>query len=127
MSASIRTRLPPKATADEIIAKYGTGIGVSGTGISNCGVAIGLGCDMTDRESVAKMFENVMLAYGGIDAVIVTAGVFVPPDKTGTIEDKMWDFTFGINVKGAYIVADEANKIFKKQGLEGQHYSDDEC
>src|SRR5205823_11966506 len=67
-----------KATANEIIAQYGTGIGVSGTGISNCGVAIGLGCDTTDRESVAKLFENVMLAYGGIDAVIVTAGVFVP-------------------------------------------------
>ncbi|MGB7207141.1 MAG: bifunctional rhamnulose-1-phosphate aldolase/short-chain dehydrogenase [Pyrinomonadaceae bacterium] len=108
-----------KATAAEIIAQYGAGIGVSGTGISNCGVAIGLGCDMTDRESVAKLFENVMLAYGGIDAVIVTAGVFVPPDKAGHIEDKMWDFTFGINVKGSYIVADEAHKVFKKQGLTG--------
>src|SRR5213078_3419986 len=42
-----------------------------------------------------------------------------PPDKTGYIEDKMWDFTFGINVKGAYIVADEAHKIFKRQGLTG--------
>jgi len=60
-----------------------------------------------------------MLAYGGIDAVIVTAGVFVPPDKSGHVEDKMWDFTFGINVKGAYIVADEAHKIFKKQRLTG--------
>ena len=108
-----------KATADEIIAKYGAGIGVAGTGISNCGVSIGLGCDMTDRESVARMFEQVILAFGGIDAVIVTAGVFVPPDKTGHIDDQMWDFTFGINVKGAYIVADEANQIFKKQGLKG--------
>ena len=108
-----------KATAEEIIAKYGAGIGVAGTGISNCGVAIGLGCDMTDRESVARMFEQVILAYGGIDAVIVTAGVFVPPDKTGHIDDGMWDFTFGINVKGAYIVADEANQIFKTQGLKG--------
>ena len=108
-----------QATADEIIDQYGPGIGVSGSGISNCGVAIGLECDMTNRESVSKLFENVMLAYGGIDAVIVTAGVFVPPDKSGNIEDKMWDFTFGINVKGAYIVADEANKVFKKQGLTG--------
>jgi NAD(P)-dependent dehydrogenase (short-subunit alcohol dehydrogenase family) len=108
-----------KATADEIIAKYGAGIGVAGTGISNCGVSIGLGCDMTDRESVARMFEQVILAFGGIDAVIVTAGVFVPPDKTGHIDDQMWDFTFGINVKGAYIVADEANQILKKQGLKG--------
>ena len=108
-----------KETADEIIAKYGTGIGVSGTGISNCGVAIGLGCDMTNRESVAELFNKVMLAYGGIDSVIVTAGVFVAPDKTGRVEDSKWDFTFGINVKGAYIVADEAYKVFKKQGLTG--------
>ena len=108
-----------KATAGEIIAKYGAGIGVAGTGISGCGVAIGLDCDITDRESIARMFEQVILAYGGIDAVIVTAGVFVPPDKTGHIDDGMWDFTFGINVKGAYIVADEANKIFNKQGLRG--------
>ncbi len=108
-----------KATADEIISKYGPGIGVSGTGISNAGVAIGLGCDMTDRESVRELFKKVILAYGGIDAVIVTAGVFVPPDKSGRIDDKMWDFTFGINVKGAYIVADEANTIFKEQRLQG--------
>jgi len=106
-------------TADEIITKYGPGIGVGGTGISNCGAAIGLGCDMTNRESVASMFEKVMLAYGGIDSVIVTAGVFVPPDPTGRVADDKWDFTFGINVKGAYIAADEAYKIFRKQGLTG--------
>jgi rhamnulose-1-phosphate aldolase/alcohol dehydrogenase len=108
-----------KQTADEIIAIYGQGIGVSGTGISNYGPAIGLGCDMTDRASVAELFEKILLAYGGLDAVIVTAGVFVPPDKAGNIDDKLWDRTFEINVKGAYIVAEEAAKIFKKQGLKG--------
>ena len=108
-----------QATADEIIARYGAGIGVSGTGLSNCGPAIGLACDITERESVAQMFREVMLAYGGIDAVIVTAGVFVPPDMTGRIADALWDKTFGINVKGAYIVADEAHKIFIEQGLAG--------
>ena len=30
----------------EIIAKYGEGIGVAGSGLSNCGPAIGLGCDI---------------------------------------------------------------------------------
>jgi rhamnulose-1-phosphate aldolase/alcohol dehydrogenase len=106
-------------TASEIIAQYGPGIGVAGSGISDCGPAIGLGCDMTDRKSVAELFEKVMLAYGGLDAVIVTAGVFVPPDKGGNIDDRMWDHTFKINVKGAYIVAEEANKVFRKQGLKG--------
>jgi rhamnulose-1-phosphate aldolase/alcohol dehydrogenase len=108
-----------KATAQEIVDAYGPGIGVSGTGISNCGPAIGLGCDITNRESVAKVFENVMLAYGGLDAVVVTAGIFVPPDKSGRIEDRQWALTFNINVTGAYIVADEAFKVFKKQSLPG--------
>ncbi len=73
------------------------------------------------------MFSDVMLAYGGIDAVVITAGVFVPPDKTGHIppdktghiEDSLWARTFSINVTGAYIVADEANKEFQRQGLPG--------
>jgi len=106
-------------TAREIIDTYGPGIGVAGTGVSNCGPAIGLRCDITDRESVAAMFQEVMLAYGGIDAVVVTAGIFVPPDKTGHIDDSLWSRTFSINVTGAYIVADEAHKIFKQQGLRG--------
>jgi len=108
-----------KETAQEVIAKYGEGIGVAGSGISNCGPAIGLGCDITNRENVARMFQDVMLAYGGLDAVVVTAGVFVPPDKTGHIEDSLWSLTFSINVTGAYIVADEAHKILKQQGLRG--------
>ena len=107
-------------TAQEIIAKHGEGIGVAGSGISNCGPAVGLACNITDRQSVSEMFKDAMLAYGGVDAVVVTAGIFVPPDKTGHIEDKLWDLTFGINVTGAYIVADEGNKIFKEQGLPGK-------
>ena len=108
-----------KETAQEIVAKYGPSIGVAGTGISNCGPAIGISCDITNRESVARMFDDVMLAYGGVDAVVVTAGIFVPPDKSGRLEDRQWALTYAINVTGAYIVADEAYKVFKKQGLPG--------
>lgn len=108
-----------QATAQQIVSEYGAGIGVAGTGLSNCGPAIGLSCDITNRESVARMFDDVLLAYGGIDAVVVTAGVFVPPDKAGRIADEQWALTFAINVTGAYIVADEAQRIFKAQGLPG--------
>ncbi len=106
-----------KATAQEIIAEYGEGIGVAGSGVSNCGPAVGLACDITNRESVAKILGDAMLAYGGLDAVVVTAGIFVPPDQQGRIEDTEWARTFAINVTGAYTVADEAFKIFKRQGL----------
>ena len=99
------------------MSKYGEGIGVAGVGISNCGPAIGLGCDITDRASVTSMLRQAILAYGGLDAVIVTAGIFVPPGRDGRVEDKHWALTFGVNVTGAYVVADEANKIFQAQGL----------
>jgi rhamnulose-1-phosphate aldolase/alcohol dehydrogenase len=106
-----------KETAQEITREYGEGIGVAGTELSNCGPAIGLSCDMTDRASVARVFNDVILAYGGLDAVVITAGIFIAPDKAGRIEDHQWALTFAINVTGAYTVADEAHRIFKRQGL----------
>jgi hypothetical protein len=64
-------------TAAELTKIYGQGIGVAGTGISSCGPAIALAVDITKRETVQEMFTQVILAYGGIDNVIVTAGVFI--------------------------------------------------
>ena len=106
-------------TAEELTALYGRGIGVAGTGLSNCGRAIGVQVDITDRSSVETMFEDVVMAYGGLDNVIVTAGIFVPPDTAGRIGDDKWGLTFEINVTGLYIVADEAHRIWKAQGLPG--------
>ena len=108
-----------QATANEITGKYGLGIGIAGSGISDCGPAIGLACDITDRASVRAMLDQVALAYGGFDSITVTAGIFFPPDTTGHIPDDKWDVTFRINVTGSYIVADEAAKIWKEQGLPG--------
>ena len=107
-------------TAKEITDKYGLGIGVAGTGISNCGPAIGLAANITDRASIRKMLDQVALAYGGFDSICVTAGIFVPSDTTGHIPDDKWALTFNINVTGSYLVGDEAFKMWKEQGLKGQ-------
>ena len=108
-----------RETAVSLTKKYGMSIGVAGTGISSCGSAIGLAADISNRESVRTMLNQVVLAYGGIDNIIVTAGIFVPPSKSGKITDSQWDLTFAVNVKGSYIVADEARRIWEAQGLSG--------
>jgi rhamnulose-1-phosphate aldolase/alcohol dehydrogenase len=108
-----------RATADEITAKHGAGIGVAGSGVSNCGPAVGLGCNITDRSSIRAMLDQVALAYGGFDSIAVTAGVFVPSDTTGHIPDEKWATTFAVNVTGAYLVGDEAAKTWREQGLTG--------
>lgn len=106
-------------TAQELLSIAGSAIGVAGTGISGCGQAIGLTVDITSRESVRAMLRQAILAYGGIDNLIVTAGIFVPPDKEGAIPDEKWGLTYAINVTGAYILADEARQIWEAQGLKG--------
>jgi rhamnulose-1-phosphate aldolase/alcohol dehydrogenase len=108
-----------QGTAKEITDKYGLGIGVAGTGLSNCGPAIGLAANITDRASIRKMLDEVALAYGGFDSICVTAGIFVPSDTTGHIPDDKWALTFNINVTGSYLVGDEAAKTWKEQGLRG--------
>lgn len=108
-----------KATAKEIEAKYGVGIGVAGTGLSNCGPALGLAANITDRASIRAMLDKVALAYGGFDSICVTAGIFVPSDTTGHIPDDKWALTFNINVTGSYLVADEAFRTWKEQDLRG--------
>ena len=109
-----------ESTAKEIEGKYGTGIGVAGSGISRCGPAIGLAANITDRKSIRDMLDQVALAYGGFDSICVTAGIFVPSDTTGHIPDDKWAVTFNINVTGSYVVGDEAAKTWKEQGLRGK-------
>ncbi|HLL89650.1 MAG TPA: bifunctional rhamnulose-1-phosphate aldolase/short-chain dehydrogenase, partial [Tepidisphaeraceae bacterium] len=81
------------ATAKSITDKVGLGIGVAGTGISGCGQALGIACDITKRDSIRTMLDEVALAYGGFDGIAITAGIFVPPDTTGHIKDEQWDLT----------------------------------
>lgn len=106
-----------QATADELTAKYGVGIGVAGSGISGCGPAIGLSVNITDRESIKQMIQQAVLAYGGIDRIIVTAGVFVAPERDGSLSQDKWKFTFDVNVMGSYNVVDEMRTLLNEQGL----------
>jgi rhamnulose-1-phosphate aldolase/alcohol dehydrogenase len=108
-----------RETAGEILDSIGMGIGVAGSGISGSGDVIGLQCDITNRKSVQSALKEILFAYGGLDHVAVTAGLYPTPDENGAVSDEMWDRSFSVNVKGNFIVADEASRIWDEQGLEG--------
>ncbi len=116
--ADLRTEAAEQ-TAKELTEIYGEGIGVAGTGISSCGPAIGLSVDITNRDSVKAMFDQVLLAYGGVDNVIVTAGVFKAEGADLATNDQIFDLSFAVNVKGGYVVASQAAEIWQKQQLKG--------
>ncbi|MDE2854122.1 MAG: bifunctional rhamnulose-1-phosphate aldolase/short-chain dehydrogenase [Chloroflexota bacterium] len=106
-----------QATAEAITSVYGQGIGVAGSGISSCGPAIALPVDITDPASVQAMLEQAILAYGGVDDIIVSAGVFFTPDAAGRNSAEQWRASFDVNVRGAYVVADCARPVWEAQGL----------
>ena len=104
-------------TAQELTEIYGQGIGVAGSGLSRCGPAIGLGVDITKRDSIRQLLHDATIAYGGIDHIVLTAGVFLPPDRQGHLSDDAWRLTFEVNVHGAYNLVDEAKSLFNDQNL----------
>ena len=109
--------LAAEATAEELMKKVGVGIGVAGIGLSACGPTLARSADMTNRESLSRLFEDLVLAYGGMDTLIITAGVFFPPDSSGRISDSQWRQTYDVNVIGPAMVAEEAHTVWLRQGL----------
>jgi NAD(P)-dependent dehydrogenase (short-subunit alcohol dehydrogenase family) len=73
--------------------------------------------DIRDRGSIRAAIRRTVLSFGGLDGIVNTAAVFVPPAPDGTLPDDKWQLTLDINVTGNYFVADEARRVMKEQGL----------
>lgn len=82
-------------------------------------VVYGVTLDITDRHSVRAALDQAVLRYGGLDALVNIAAVFIPPDEKGRLSDAAWNKTYEINLTGSYIVADEAARIMSAQGTGG--------
>jgi NAD(P)-dependent dehydrogenase (short-subunit alcohol dehydrogenase family) len=73
--------------------------------------------DISNRSSIRQAIERTILTFGGIDGVINTAAVFLPPKEDGRLDDDHWRITLDVNVTGNYLLADESKKVFLEQGL----------
>jgi rhamnose utilization protein RhaD (predicted bifunctional aldolase and dehydrogenase)/NAD(P)-dependent dehydrogenase (short-subunit alcohol dehydrogenase family) len=74
--------------------------------------------DIRSREAIAQSIRATIAAFGGLDILINTAALF-PSSPDGVVPDSMWATTLDINVTANYLLADEAGKILKEQGLDG--------
>ena len=72
--------------------------------------------DITKREAVAEAIAATVKAFGGCDILINTAAMF-PSTPSGVIDDNLWGVTLNVNVTANWILADEAAKMFKQQGI----------
>ena len=74
--------------------------------------------DVTDEGEVANAYRRAVLEYGGVDVVVSNAGLAssAPIEETSV---EMWDKNHAVLAKGYFLVAREAFRIMKEQGVGG--------
>ena len=74
--------------------------------------------DVTKEFDVQRVFQNTVLAFGGLDILVSNAGIA----QTGAIENLHladWERSLSINTTGHFLVAKEALGILREQGIGG--------
>ena len=69
--------------------------------------------DVSDRLSVRKTLSAFKKKFDRIDVLVNNAGVNCPEDFD-KVSDSNWDYVLGTNLKGPFIVTQEALKFLKK-------------
>jgi len=82
------------------------------------GKALAVACDVTDHTSVAKAFDDVVSAFGGVDIVVSNAGA-AWQGTIGTVDDETLRKSFELNFWAHQSVAQQAVRIMRKQGTYG--------
>jgi NAD(P)-dependent dehydrogenase (short-subunit alcohol dehydrogenase family) len=97
------------AAAAEAVAK-------ESAALSSAEMVMSVPFDLTSRDSMAAAFRQVIDRFGGIDVLVNTAAIY-PTPPAGTRPEETWGKAMQVNVTSNFVLADEASKILKEQGL----------
>jgi glucose 1-dehydrogenase len=85
--------------------------------IRRCGAgALAIRADVSKEGEVQAMFARMLEAFGAVDIVVNNAGLQkdAPFDE---MSEAAWDLVMNVNLKGQFLCAREAVRIFKRQGV----------
>jgi NAD(P)-dependent dehydrogenase (short-subunit alcohol dehydrogenase family) len=84
--------------------------------VSSRELVLGVALDLSSRQSIAAALTATVTRFGGVDAIVNTAAIF-PTPAPGTPAEQVWSVAMNINVTSNLVLAEEAGKILKEQGL----------
>lgn len=76
-------------------------------------------CDVTDEDSVAAAFREVVTVWSRVDVLVNNAGRFGPSGTPDEIDPRAWRETVEVNLTGVFLCAREAFAIMKRQDPRG--------
>jgi rhamnulose-1-phosphate aldolase/alcohol dehydrogenase len=95
-----------EAVADEIVAASGLRR------------ALAVLVDVTEEAAVEEMVKRTVLAYGGLDIVVASAGLATSAPITETTVEE-WERNYAVLARGYFLTAREAFRVLLEQGRGG--------
>lgn len=80
------------------------------------GAALSVTTDVTQRDAVINLFAQVAAHFGGIDIVVINAGVYLDRNPIEDSDSDAWEETIAVNLLGAFYCAQAAIPHLKKRG-----------
>ena len=80
--------------------------------------ALAIRVDVTDEEAVTEMVRRTVLAYGGLDILVASAGLATSAPITETTLAE-WELNHSVLARGYFLAARESFRAMRAQGLGG--------
>jgi NAD(P)-dependent dehydrogenase (short-subunit alcohol dehydrogenase family) len=74
---------------------------------------LGVACDVADAPRVAAALDAAVRAFGGVDMLVLNAGIFGPTRGIGELADEDWRAVQSINVDAALHLLRESHALLK--------------
>src|SRR5438067_951393 len=85
--------------------------------LSSAECASSVRVDLSSASSIGAALRTTILEFGGIDFILNTAAIYPVPGPEGDLSEALWAKTFLVNVVGNYLLAKEADAVFRDQNL----------
>jgi rhamnose utilization protein RhaD (predicted bifunctional aldolase and dehydrogenase)/NAD(P)-dependent dehydrogenase (short-subunit alcohol dehydrogenase family) len=111
-----------KATVETLLKNGATvvGLDINQDVILNKNINyFGIVCDLTNEQRVEESIYNITLKFGGIDILILNAGIFPKSEKVSEIDFSNWEKVLNVNLNANVFILKHSFKIMKHAVQDG--------
>ncbi|MGX9726311.1 MAG: bifunctional aldolase/short-chain dehydrogenase [Candidatus Electronema sp. VV] len=81
--------------------------------LSTSSAFLGLQCDITDEQQVASALDQTALRFGGLDMLVLNAGIFPPSKAVAELPGELWRRVMAVNLDANLTLLREAHPLLK--------------
>jgi rhamnose utilization protein RhaD (predicted bifunctional aldolase and dehydrogenase)/NAD(P)-dependent dehydrogenase (short-subunit alcohol dehydrogenase family) len=74
---------------------------------------LGIACDLTNDEQVTAAIDQAVRAFGGLDILVLNAGVFPSSSPVASLNSELWRKTMDINLDSNLVLMRESHPLLK--------------